>query len=233
MPDYVIHFQATLPSVGGAPEDAVVNTFTCSGFTSTIDEGQTVAAAFIDDVADYYDAIGHWLNESVSRAALACKIEGRQVNLATGDLGALVAALEFTLVAPIDTTAWPREVAIVSSFHGELGGVAEDVPAGPPGPEGNIHPAARRRGRRYIGPLAAGALGDGWVERSQGVPAPGPDLINDIVAAEIAFANNAGPVVWSRAGHEAVDVVGGWVDNEFDIQRRRGQKSTARTSWVP
>jgi len=89
-------------------------------------------------------------------------------------------------------------------------------------------PQARRRGRVYIGPLKASA-------NSAGRPASG-------IASTLATAANAlllssqgdtdwSWVVYSRTNEAFAEVNDGWVDNEFDIQRRRSFSVTDRETF--
>lgn len=99
-------------------------------------------------------------------------------------------------------------------------------------------PAARLRGRNFIGPLDTSALA-----AAGGVP--DPNFLADVVRASDALASAAdASVTWdfviystviagtSGSGDRANKVVSGFVDNAFDTQRRRGEEATGRTTWA-
>jgi hypothetical protein len=128
----------------------------------------------------------------------------------------------------------PREVAACLSYHADMTGLPEDVPGGAPGPAGDTHPAARHRGRIYLGPLANNALG-------AGVNGPGvySGLRTSATNAAASFMSAMGAIaigpvrwcVWSRVNHALYPITGGWMDDAFDTQRRRGIEATQRTTF--
>lgn len=112
-----------------------------------------------------------------------------------------------------DVSTLPLEVALVLSFK------AANVSG---------QPAARRRGRVYIGPLSAGA------SSTDGVPVTGLVTALGLQAQNLRVASDSASwswVVWSQADQAAREVFEGWIDNDFDTQRRRGRVATARTLW--
>lgn len=118
-----------------------------------------------------------------------------------------------TTVAPSGSTA-PPEVSLVASFQGDrLSGV----------------PQARRRGRMYVGPLRLTHLGN------DGRPTPAlitqlTAIMDDFLTASAAMTATTWGV-YSRAGSFITEVTNGWIDNEFDTQRRRGRLATSRTVY--
>jgi hypothetical protein len=85
---------------------------------------------------------------------------------------------------------------------------------------------ARRRGRIYVGPLGflAGAT----------VPSTQQQAIRDAGAALLSDVTTAGQFLWvvySPTANAAYTVESGWVDNAWDVQRRRGTKSSARITF--
>ena len=105
--------------------------------------------------------------------------------------------------------ALPPELAVVVSFEA---------------PQQSGEPQARRRGRLYFGPLdnvlngTTGQIGTAVVD----------DFVN---ALDTLLTTNAAATTWawavySRANDSAIEVTHGWVDNAFDIQRRRGLAPT-------
>lgn len=109
----------------------------------------------------------------------------------------------------------PAEAAVCLSFRGDL--------------ESGVDPA-RRRGRVFLGPLAAATS-----TVSSGTVFVDQDTITAILDAYEAFATYVTTIdfecaVWSRVDSDLVPVTFAWIDNAFDTQRRRGPRPTTRTT---
>lgn len=110
----------------------------------------------------------------------------------------------------------PPEVALCLSFQA---------------PKLSGFPQSRRRGRVYIGPLSVNALD------SSGRPSSAFVTALSGVGDGIIVASGA--TSWNWAVHSSfsettgLPVDNGWVDNEFDTQRRRGREWTSRTVFPP
>jgi hypothetical protein len=191
------------------PEDRFVNTlhFNLAGVGSTA----AAAAALIDPISDFYleptsgDPIGKLISIFVKR-----EVEVRFYDMA--QVMPRVPVIEtFTMPTSGGGVPPPEECAIVASFHGA-----------PP-----VTP--RRRGRIYIGPLGAGALSSVTATTPQQVIAAVRTQICSSMSA--LAAANVGWSVYSPTADDLIPVVGGWCDNAFDTQRRRGMKATTRTTW--
>lgn len=107
--------------------------------------------------------------------------------------------------------ALPSEVAICLSFF-----------------NGTV-PRPRRRGRVYLGPVAASAAQNSG--QFSIVSTTARDTIAD---AATTLAALSGPVRWGiLSGRDQVirQVERGWVDGAWDIQRRRGEDPTVRHDW--
>jgi len=108
----------------------------------------------------------------------------------------------------------PTEVALCLSFQGA--------------PVSGI-PQARRRGRIFFPFLNTSQLG------TDGRPASA--CISDLTTnADTLMTAGATAGTWHWITNTSFDpgpvsVVNGWVDNEWDTQRRRGRKATSRTTW--
>jgi len=172
----------------------------------------------------------------VSRAANACSMLAYFTDDLSGatPFGSPVGMSNFTMGTEIGGSGLPAEVAIVNSFHGDLTDIPETEP-NPSPPPAIIRPAARLRGRVFIGPLDSTALVDAGASNELVVTSA---VRNDIAMASKALrvACNADDIpwcTWSKVGAELSTVEGGFVDNAPDIQRRRGTKSDARTTWAP
>lgn len=224
MAEFVIQAQVNIPPVSGLPEDVYVNTWT--GLLQATD-ALAAATAWGSIVRPFYTdtfslgSLGLWLSPQVSRATNALQIPLRQVDLPSGTLGVVLTTFVGTIAAGQDESgALPSECAVVSSFHGELLSVPEH--------QGATNPRARRRGRIYVGPLNTFAL----TNDANGKPTVSGALVTTIVEAQESVSDSNAHVVWSRVEQDTHQVIGGWVDNEFDTQRRRGNEANARTTWV-
>lgn len=121
--------------------------------------------------------------------------------------------------AQTNTDDLPEEVAVCVSFHGE-----------PP-------ITARRRGRLYLGPFSNRALSGDTAGGGQSPSRPNTGLTSAIAATFNALREELTGLGWTWVIRSTVPsvnyvpVVGGWVDNAWDTQRRRGVDPTARTIW--
>jgi hypothetical protein len=115
-------------------------------------------------------------------------------------------AEKFRNKGTVSTTNANRDVAVCLSFY-----AGQNVPT--------------RRGRLYI---PAGWLGDG---KGGNLRPSGPDMAN-ILAFRTIFENlgatNVDWSVWSERLQARNGVTNVWVDDEWDTQRRRGLRPTAR-----
>lgn len=121
----------------------------------------------------------------------------------------------FNLASNPSGSPLPSELAICLSFQGVR----------TPG-----FPQRRRRGRVYLGPWGASANTSGR---------PTAALVTVIANAAATFASNVLALgsdtvwaVWSGADQAAVGIDNGWIDNAWDVQRRRGLEDTSRTTYV-
>lgn len=123
---------------------------------------------------------------------------------------------EFVITDDFGTGRLPAECCICISFHGD------------PVSGANMK---RRRGRIFIGPISPDAVnvegGDVRVDLTERTLLA--ESFEEMVGA--AALVGAELCVFSRADSALYGVVGGWVDNAVDIQRRRGSTATARTTF--
>jgi len=113
------------------------------------------------------------------------------------------------------TDPMPAEVALVLSFQGA---------------KASGFPQRRRRGRIYLGTVAA-------TKTAAGRPAAA--MVTAMAAAAGTFKANVAAIsgdtvwaVWSGADNAHVEITNGWIDNSWDTQRRRGLDTTARTTFA-
>jgi hypothetical protein len=213
--------QVTLDATNGINEDDVVNTFHFIGLGSAL----TVAEALLatNHLVDFYNTdhggaggqgVHHMIDTTISRAVGACRM--RVYPADEPPLGFPVLSIVWTLGVSNAAGVLPREVSAVGTFHGVLTGDSSD---------------ARRRGRVYIGPIDQGS-------NQQVAGQSRPDSVQ-MTALRLAMKKLAddpvAPLNWtvySRVGNSHAVVTGGWTDNAWDTQRRRGIDATAKTTWV-
>lgn len=118
--------------------------------------------------------------------------------------------------ADISALPLPNEVALCLSFEAD-GGVSTE-------------PIRRRRGRVYLGPWDAAENVISTDAQRHGTPSD--ELVATIVdRADVLLDLSDADAFWavySRVAREVNAVSGGWVDNEWDTQRRRGTDASNR-----
>lgn len=164
-----------------------------------------------------YDAVDTYLSADIDPALCRLKIYDAEASPPRAPI--FDSQLSATLTP--GTSSLPHELAICASFQGaQVSGV----------------PQRRRRGRVYFGPLTPTAMSVTLVSNA---------AITAVNGAMKGLAD-AGSVgagwrwsVFSRAQigppparPASIEVVNGWTDNAFDIQRRRGTAGTSRNAWV-
>lgn len=197
--------QVTLRMTSNIPEDSVVNTYWFESSDS---------AEIITDVPSVlggaYEQVKGIFPSTVKQNGHGLKI----YSMADPEPRAPIYDNTFNLsTAPTGNPVAP-ELALCVSFQGE---------------RASGQSQARRRGRVYLGPHDSGAFA------TDGRPHA------DVIAAAAAFGQflfdgfalmaSGAWVVWSPTSSDAVEVDNGWVDNAWDIQRRRGVAPTARTTY--
>lgn len=197
--------QSTLFMASGIPEDSCVNTLWCESTDGAEVVSEFVAALVVglDTFRGHFPSTVRQTNHSV-KTYLMSEPEPR---------------------APINETIWsfsnapagnpaPPEIALCLSFQGDrVSGQSQ----------------ARRRGRIYFGPLDLADV------HTDGRPTSG--LVTDLLSLGDTLINASEGmeggkwVVWSPTEAASTVVTNGWVDNAFDIQRRRGVAATVRSTF--
>jgi hypothetical protein len=213
-PDMIVRADVVLPYTTGLPRDVAMNTwhFDCDESPSL----EASTTAMVNGLINFYTGdvivagLSAWLSETIDRGSDRCRVNVYEV----GTVGPPLASVPFTVDDPIGTAgSLPLEVAVCLSYVAGGSGL----------------PAGRKRGRVFIGPLTVGSLDND----DQQIPFPDNTLreyltdgAEDLMALE---ADGAHWIVYSRASAaSAGSVTRGWVDNEFDTQRRRQRESTSR-----
>jgi hypothetical protein len=218
--------QITLERATQIPADAVVNTWHCRSDGAT--DAAAAAAAFHTALETFYTSI----EAMYAVATTSGNITAKYYNLADLKPRVPIYTDAFTITPPA-TTAVPAEVSICLSYKGLFG---------------SGFPNARRRGRVYLGPTNTGTFAN-----SQGdvhVASATRTLLANAATALLTASSSSSAftwIVWSpteaaggpfageggTGGGDFPDtaVTGGWVDDAFDTQRRRGARAINRLAW--
>lgn len=204
----ILRCQVSFPSfAGGVGFDGYVNTWHAV-VTST-----PVAAAtdFKADLLTFYTSFN-----SSQPNALIDFANGRfkAYNLSDPEPRAPIYDVAFNPGTGSATAPLPPECAICVSFQG-------DKVSGTP--------QARRRGRVYLGPWHTTAN----TTAGRILPAT-QTVLHDAAAALKTNATGSTDyswVVYSRVAGSTTVVTNGWVDNDWDIQRRRSNNPTTRSTF--
>lgn len=210
--------RAVLKSASGIPANDCVNTWYVDGGVGIApDPGDCFSALeefYTLDTSSTFN-VGDYINDTILRTdgvileyVLEPQVEPNGVSESYSvDL------------PPASTAPLPQEVAACVSF------VTSDynVVANP----------GRFRGRVYIGPLNLNASVDGGANQPARLATAfittlaeaATNLKAALIAADCQW------VIWSRADAVFRAVDRGWVDNEFDTQRRRQWDPTGKTFW--
>lgn len=234
-----------IPRVSAIPEDTVVNVFhfvqdPATAVSQTdLDNIRTALTTFYNTVnGSATKTIAQFFPQAISRVTNAAKIKMylKTINPSVGDFGSPVATYSWT-VGAIDAgppTGLPGEAAIALSFHGDLTDIPE-TESNPSPPPAFFRPAARHRGRAYIGPMNESAI-----QENSGTDfevKPSSAVLSTLrfsgeMLRDFAYTGGLVWAVYSPTDDDAYEVVDGFVDNAFDTQRRRGNDATSRTLWT-
>lgn len=221
-------------SVTGLPEDDVVTTYHWE-----TDEGAyavATAAALNGHVAAAWEAVtapgtskpSTWISPEISRVTVP-------TNKTYGISGGSPLAVNdwLAMTASSFDQGMPSEVALCLSYNADLTNVLEEAPDDADADAAPERPAARRRGRIFVGPLILTCATATEPVR------PIDTMRNDLLGLGVALGNPTNPtltavntkwVVNSNPGFGGAnyEIIRCSVDNAFDTQRRRGVKQTNR-----
>lgn len=203
----IIRALVTLPAVSALPEDSATNTW---HFQAPLTNPTSEMGFMTTALTNFYQAIDQYLSPKVGSTATI-----RYYNLS--DPKPRVPLGESTIPLTVSSgTALPSELAVCLSYQAaKISGTNQ----------------ARRRGRIYIGPL--GTIAAGTTSASD---RPLSSFVSAIASAATAlevaaFANGTPWHVYSPTSGTSAPVTDGWVDNAFDVQRRRGLRVSSKTLW--
>lgn len=217
MPPRQLHVQVVCPKDSGIAKDAIVNNFSFQIADGVGDADWTIAIT--TRLREFYTSFGARMGGTLNWPGSKLKIYDRadpvpRVPVYDGTFG----MGDFAPPAQL-----PDEVALCLSFHGQFASGIK---------------SARRRGRVFLGPWAASQ-----VEPTGGTNGRPLAALVDAVkaAADTLMGYNddliggvANGVQWGvRTDQDdlTAPVVGGWVDNSWDTQRRRGLAPSFKTGF--
>lgn len=219
VPNYLI--QTRLPYLSGLPRDVAVNTWSANAATpADINDALVALDDFYGAVAPgATNSVSHWMGDVLDRGFHRAEFRTYLRGAPVGSGPVRVDPFTFgDGVEPPDTMA--EQVAAVLSFHADLTGVT-------------IH-QGRRRGRVFIGPLATRAVEQSAVET---LPRLTGQFRTDLAMAgkQLLLASSS-EATWEWDVYSTPDgvgrpIVGGWVDDRPDTQRRRLERSLSRVLW--
>lgn len=197
--------RAVIHTVDAIPENFVQNQFCIESGSEDLNVDAVTTA-----IQKFYRAIASVYPSTIAQTGHELKyyeLPGVQPNYPTYESA-------WTFATPPSGNAGPSELAICLSFAGTR------IPG---------QPQPRRRGRVYIGPL------DGTLCSS---PRPDPATRTLLTTNAAVLGDDINAItghiwcVWSEINGFPATIVGGYVDDAWDVQRRRGIAPSTRTTFT-
>lgn len=222
MPETHVIVQCELERVNALPADAVVNTWHFQAEDDVISPDiEEQGPGMLDRLETFYQALSAYWSKGLSG-----QIRAKVYDFAHEE--PRVPVLERQFSTSTSSTALPGEVAICLSFEAAVSSGQR---------------RARRRGRVYLGPLASTVS---QIASGDSDARPDATVRSTILTAGRELADSAETDGFKLATFSPTELATGgsvsdawnlvenlWVDNAFDIQRRRGCQATARSSGAP
>lgn len=214
----------------GMVKDRVVNTFafltpTAAIVPAELDTVASAVAGFFTETQPISNvAITTWMGNQLDKTgdALVVEVYDLAGHLDGTAHGSPLLIRPFNVpVNAFPNPGLPSELSVCCSFHTAYASDPEFL--------GTTRPRARDRGRIYIGPMATTCID----YDTGGRPKVKDTVRSTIAEAAIKLRDTVGHAwsVWSRAKGTVEPVVAGWVDDAWDVQRRRGEEATERWNW--
>jgi hypothetical protein len=218
MPEHLI--VAKFPVMSGIARDTVQMDFAFHNDTGSA--AANVQSFFNVKPAGATFSLAAWLSPWLNRGTNIATLETYDLtafNGGTGGLGPPIATNFWTLASTVQAPS-PQQVCVVLSFHANDGSIPEHGP--------KTRPKARYRGRLFLGPIGNSAI----MTASGNKAAVTTGLQNDLklIATTLLTAEPSWGV-WSRVDKIVRPIVGGWVDDALDTQRRRQTDPVSRVNW--
>lgn len=211
--------QVRIPHKDELEHDAVQNTFHFTGVDDPEDQSTIILGLLFDFYSTASGTATKALKEWMSSELDFTKARLKTYDLSDAEPRVPVLDESLGISAPEGTAqrALPGEVALCLSY-------AAAVESGVP--------AARRKGRIYLGPLMVTTSTD---VTGQAVR-PSSTFIADVKQYGLELASES-PIgtkwsVYSQVDNFMRPIVSGFVDDAFDTQRRRGVDATSRNNWA-
>lgn len=189
----------------GAPNDKAVNVW---HFLAD-DENELFTAAYVQ-VTTFYSAIDGLLSSAVASTGHRARAYDLADTMPRApvfddDPGPLT----------VGVNALPSELACCVSYQA---------------PRQSGLSQARRRGRLYIGPLSAAWVNTDGTMNATALSTLGTAVQNFLDASQAATTWSW--QVYSPTNLASIEVTNAWIDNAWDVQRRRGVEATSRALFV-
>jgi hypothetical protein len=219
-PTYLI--VTTTQRKSGIDRDEVINTWhyqLTPEFPGPVDYTN-----WVDNYRAFMTAIGTYMSPAMSVTPGDLNVAFWLLPTERGPLGAPEYEVNAAPATAVGAQSAPSEVSICLTLEADQTGIPENAPGG-------ARPGARRRSRKYLGPLGTGAFfteATTFECRPQNlVTTTIPPAYRDHMGTAMR-ADNWDPVCFSKTNWDAYPVVRAWIDNAFDTQRRRGQDPTVK-----
>jgi hypothetical protein len=215
MANYIV--EVAFQPIDGLPKDQMVNVWHFS--TAGAKNGPVDGPLILAKLANFYggksgtsqSAITYYYSPMLSEASTV-KVYAEE------DTPPRVIAYQGTIgITPHSTQGLPEEVALCLSYD-----TGRNIKG--------------HRGRLYLGPFGSNAAGAGDPGNTPAASRPATALMTAMVqnAEQLVSDSSTGPVWCLRTSKPTVaytPIVEGWVDNEWDSQRRRRIEATSRMSF--
>lgn len=200
---------AIFQGVSNLPRDRFVNTFHFGPPGTNVAAEAASAATLVHSFYETVNPGGPKLSVFMG-LAVDNNYEVRVYNLADAKPRAPVVTSPGVLTDRSSTESLPSEVALCLSYYS-----GRNLPT--------------KRGRIYFGPLVQDSSG----HNSLHVSRPTPAFQQDLVSAGLRLINESAAaacpwLIYSRKLASSETVTNVWVDSEWDVQRRRGERSDLR-----
>lgn len=203
--------QIRMPYFTNTPSDCATNTlYFTTPVANTVVQDQ---ANINSKLTTFYQSFDQYFSPVVGNTAT-----WKGYNLEDAEPRQPVLNGSFGLTVGATGTGMPEEVACVLSFQSaQISGV----------------PAARRRGRIFIGPLSVLALAQGTSSAFVSWSAAFKTALSG-AAVQLAVPDTVAAQWVQHSGVTGLvfAVKNGWIDNQPDTQRRRGHQQPGRTLWT-
>jgi hypothetical protein len=215
------HVVVKLPANSGVNRDTVQMHFDFANPSATVEN--SINAFFNSVASPNVDTMASFLSPWLSRGTNQMVVEQYHITATTGShapMGPPFQTDMITLANTLNSPA-PQECCIALSYHA----INDTIPEHAPG----SRPKSRYRGRIYFGPTVTAAFDSDPTSHRLRVKASTISFMVNALKALLVAEPTWG--VWSKVDGLIRPIVAGWIDDDFDVQRRRGTDPVARVTW--